>query len=145
MSGAADPALVIKAARAWVGTGYHHQASLRGAGCDCLGLWRGVWRELVGPEVFEMPAYSLDWGELGARELLRDGLAPHMIAVDGAPLPGDVVLFRMRSWAIAKHLGILVAADRMVHAHARLGVIEQAVTQPWWRRAAFVFRFPDKG
>ena len=28
----------------WIGTPYRHQASLKGVGCDCLGLVRGVWR-----------------------------------------------------------------------------------------------------
>ncbi len=38
---------IVAAARAWVGTPYHHQASVKGAGCDCLGLIRGIWRELA--------------------------------------------------------------------------------------------------
>ena len=46
----ADPTRVISVARSWLGTPYHDQASLRGVGCDCLGLARGVWREVVGPE-----------------------------------------------------------------------------------------------
>lgn len=37
---------VIAAARSWLGTPYHHQASRKGVGCDCLGLIRGIWREL---------------------------------------------------------------------------------------------------
>ena len=63
----ADPGRVIAAARAWIGTPYHDQASLRGAGCDCLGLARGIWREIVGPEPFELPAYGRGWGETGDR------------------------------------------------------------------------------
>ena len=31
------------AAIRWLGTPYHHQASVRGAGCDCLGLIRGIY------------------------------------------------------------------------------------------------------
>jgi len=46
----ADPEAVIAAARAWLGTPYHNQASLRGVGCDCLGLARGVGRDVVGAE-----------------------------------------------------------------------------------------------
>ena len=46
----ADPERVIGAARHWLGTPYHDQASLHGVGCDCLGLVRGVWRGLYGPE-----------------------------------------------------------------------------------------------
>ena len=69
----ADPERVIAAARGWLGTPYHDQASLRGVGCDCLGLARGVWREVVGPEPFPIPAYSRDWGETGPREVLAEG------------------------------------------------------------------------
>jgi len=66
---AASRERVIVAARAWLGTPYHDQASLKGVGCDCLGLARGVWREVVGPEPFPIPAYSRDWGETGPREV----------------------------------------------------------------------------
>ena len=69
----ADPARVISAARSWLGTPYHDQASLRGVGCDCLGLARGVWREVIGPEPFPIPPYSRDWGESGPREVLAEG------------------------------------------------------------------------
>ena len=61
---------VIAAARRWLGTPYRHQASTMGAGCDCLGLIRGVWREVLGPEPELPPAYSQMWGELGQDELL---------------------------------------------------------------------------
>lgn len=67
---AAKPQRVIKVARSWLGTPYHDQASLRGVGCDCLGLARGVWREVVGPEPFPIPPYSRDWGETVPREVL---------------------------------------------------------------------------
>ena len=66
----ADPARVVAVARSWLGTPYHDQASLRSVGCDCLGLARGVWREVVGPEPFPIPPYSRDWGETGPREVL---------------------------------------------------------------------------
>ena len=57
---------VVSAARGWLGTPYHDQASVRGVGCDCLGLVRGVWRDLHGPEPMPIPPYSRDWGETGA-------------------------------------------------------------------------------
>ena len=76
----ADPARVIAMARSWLGTPYHDQASLRGVGCDCLGLARGVWRDVVGPEPFPILPYSRDWGETGPREVLAEGARRMMIA-----------------------------------------------------------------
>jgi len=141
----ADPARVIAIARSWLGTPYHDQASLRGVGCDCLGLARGVWREVVGPEPFPIPPYSRDWGETGPREVLADGARRMMTEVEPAAAgPGALVLFRMKPRAIAKHVGILTSADTFLHAYERLGVIEEPLTPSWRRRIAFVFLFPQR-
>lgn len=137
---AADPHRVIVAARGWLGTPYHDQASLKGVGCDCLGLARGVWREVVGDEPFPIPPYSRDWGETGTREVLAEGARRMMIEVEPCDAgPGALVLFRMRTGAIAKHVGILTAPDRFIHAYERLGVIEEPLTSTWRRRIAFAF------
>ncbi len=124
-----------------------HQASVRGAGTDCLGLLRGVWREVMGPEPVSVPAYSADWAEAGGREELlaagRMWLVPKPAAEAEA---GDVILFRMRDGAVAKHLGIQsVAGDgaRFVHAYAGHGVLESPLSEPWARRIAARFRFPE--
>ena len=144
----ADPSIVIAAARGWRGTPYHDQASLRGVGCDCLGLARGVWREVVGPEPFPIPPYSRDWGECGPRELLAEGARKMMIEVPvadaraGSAPPGALLLFRMMPRAIAKHVGILTGPVSFIHAYERLGVIEQPLSPAWQRRIAFAFLFP---
>ncbi len=141
---AADPQRVVATSRRWLGTPYHDQASRRGAGCDCLGLIRGVWRELLGPESVPVPAYSRDWGETGRDEVLAEAANRVLIRIglDQAG-PGAVVLFRMRSGAIVKHCGILTAPDRFIHAYERLGVIEEVLTTAWRRRIAFAFLFPE--
>ena len=140
----ADPKAVIAAARAWLGTPYHDQASLRGVGCDCLGLARGVWRDLVGAEPQLIPPYSRDWGETGVREVLAEGARTMMIEIPVGQIgPGALVLFRMAPRAIAKHVGILTAPDHFIHAYDRLGVIEEALTTAWSRRVAFAFWFPS--
>ena len=140
---ASNPDRVITAARAWLGTPYHDQASLKGVGCDCLGLARGVWREVVGPEPFPIPPYSRDWGEIGPREALAEGARAMMIELSPAEAgPGALVLFRMMPRASAKHVGILTNSATFLHAYEGLGVIEEPLTQVWRRRIAFAFFFP---
>jgi len=139
----ADPRSVIAAARGWLGTPYHDQASVKGVGCDCLGLARGIWREVVGSETLPVPPYSRDWGEIGSREVLAENAGRVMIRIDPAEAgPGAVVLFRMRAGAIVKHIGILTGEGTFVHSYERLGVIEEPLTIAWRRRIAFAFRFP---
>jgi NlpC/P60 family putative phage cell wall peptidase len=139
----ADPARVVAAARGWLGTPYHDQASVKGVGCDCLGLVRGVWREVVGAEPLEVPPYSRDWGEVGRREVLAEAAATVMLPGDPARLePGMLLLFRMRRSAVAKHCGIVTALGRFLHGYERLGVIEEPLTEAWQRRVAFAFHFP---
>lgn len=134
---------VVSAARSWIGTPYHHQASLKGVGCDCLGLLRGVWREVVGPEPEAPPAYRADWAEAGGRETLLQAAARHLVpAAPETAGAGDVLVFRWRDHLPAKHCAILTGADSMVHAHDGARVTEVAVA-PWWsRRIAGAFRFP---
>jgi NlpC/P60 family putative phage cell wall peptidase len=143
------PARIVKATRRWIGTPYHDQASVRGVGCDCLGLLRGVWRDIVGPEPIPIPPYGRDWGETGPVEVLAEAARVAMIELDVADArTGDVVLFRMRSGAIAKHCGILSGKDRsgrphrFIHAYERTGVIEEHLTAAWQRKFAYAFRFP---
>jgi len=135
--------LIVAEARSWIGTPYRHQASLKGVGCDCLGLVRGVWRAFHGAEPEAMPAYSRDWAEAARRETLAEAGARHLVAVAREAMqPGDVLLFRWRAGLVAKHAAILTSDAAMVHAHDGAAVAEVAFA-PWWRRrVAFVFRFP---
>ncbi|MEL6531719.1 MAG: NlpC/P60 family protein [Pseudomonadota bacterium] len=139
---------VVKAARSWLGTPYRHQASCRGAGCDCLGLIRGVWRDCFGDEPEATPPYSMDWSEPSGRELLWDAAGRHLqIQPISHVAPGDVLLFRMRSGAVAKHLGIQAKTGPLptfIHAYSGHGVVESSLSSPWARRIVARFRFPER-
>jgi NlpC/P60 family putative phage cell wall peptidase len=145
---------VVDEARGWIGTPYQHQASCRGAGCDCLGLIRGIWRMLFGREPELPPAYSMDWSEPQGDERLWAAALAHLQAkpLDMAAA-GDVLLFRMRTGAVAKHLGVQsqmtssasgAGALRagFIHAYSGRGVVESALTRPWQRRIVARFSFP---
>ena len=60
---------ILCEARRWIGTPYRHQGSCRGAGCDCLGLVRGVWRAIHGTEPEAPPPYNRDWAEADAHHV----------------------------------------------------------------------------
>lgn len=138
---------VVDAASRWIGTPYVHQASAIGAGSDCLGLLRGVWREVYGAEPEAVPAYSMDWSEPQGEERLWAAATRHLYARPlGDFAVGDVVLFRMRAGSVAKHLGVIAKvhkAPSFIHAYSGHGVVESPLSQPWRRRIVARFEFPD--
>lgn len=132
---------IVEEARRWIGTPYFHQASTLGAGCDCLGLLRGVWRHVYRTEP-EVPVYTADWDEVAKRDVLQDAARQFLDEVPDL-VPGRVILFRMRQGAVAKHLGICSGPDSFIHAYSGHGVVESRLTAPWKRRIVGVFAFPN--
>ena len=139
---------VVDTARLWIGTPYRHQASAKGAGADCLGLIRGVWRELYGEEPAEVPAYTADWSEPHGEEALLAASEQYLRRQASAHwVPGTVLLFRMRETGLAKHLGILSeagTAPKFIHAYSGHCVVESALSAPWRRRVVGWFAFPER-
>lgn len=137
---------LVAEARTWIGTPYRHQASLKGVGCDCLGLLRGVWRGVLGDEPEAPPPYAAGWAEAAdGADPLVEAARRHLLAIgrDAEPGSGDVLLFAFRAHLPAKHCAVATGAGTMIHAHDGAVVTEVAIT-PWWRRhLAHVFRFPD--
>jgi len=137
-----------RAARRWIGTPYRHQASCRGAGCDCLGPVRGIWRDILGHEPEVPPPYSMDWSEPSRDEVLWRAATRHLVARPlDSEAPGDVLLFRMREGAVAKHLGIaghVGEAASFIHAYSDHAVLESPLTPPWRARIVARFSFPQE-
>ena len=148
-STAARRSEIVEAARGWLGTPYRHQASCMGAGADCLGLIRGVWRETVGTEPEHPPAYTPDWAEARGGERLMAAALRHMKRVLPEDTgPGDVLLFRMIERGPAKHAAILVSPSieqgTILHAYSGHSVCETRLTPAWTRRLVAAFQFPDR-
>lgn len=88
-----------------------------------------------------MPPYSPAWAEACGRETLIEGAARHFVQVR-EPRPGDVLAFRWKQGAPAKHVGVCTG-DAFVHAYDSAGrVLEGALAPMWRRRLAAVFQFP---
>ena len=139
---------VVKAAQGWIGTPYRHQASCKGAGADCLGLLRGVWREILGQEPEQPPAYTMDWSEPQGEERLWKAAMRHLTPTAADNEIGQILLFRMRPECVAKHLGLLTEVGqggKFIHAYSGHGVVESALTEAWRRRLVARFDFPLEG
>ena len=95
-----------------------------------------------------MPSYSHDWSEPQGREDLWAAAQAVLIERDmEANTEGDVLLFRMRDGAVAKHLGIATTRANwpgFVHAYSGHGVVESALSAPWKRRIVARFSFPER-
>jgi NlpC/P60 family putative phage cell wall peptidase len=130
---------IVEAARGWVRTPYRHRAAVRGVGCDCIGLLRGVWAEVIGAAP-ELPPYRADWRD-GAHSAELRGLAERWL-VPAEIAPGAVLLFRIGAGMAPRHCGIFVGEGRFVHAQERLGVVEGNLTEGWARRVVAVLAFP---
>ena len=139
---------IVAAARGWIGTPYIHQASAKGAGTDCLGLLRGVWRDVLGAEPETPPAYSMDWSEPSGDEQLWAAARRHLIPKQlNDEAPGDILLFRMRAGSVAKHVGVaggVGANASFIHAYSGHAVVESPLSTPWRRRIVARFSFPEE-
>ena len=143
-----QPERIIAEARQWIGTPYVHQMAAKHAGCDCLGLVRGVWRAVKGAEPERPPAYSQDWSEPQGEERLWDAAGRHLVrkSLHDAAL-GDVILFRMKDGSVAKHLGIQSDTGQgpyFIHAYSGHGVVESPLSAPGARRIVARFEFPTE-
>ena len=143
-----DADSVIVAARRWIGTPYHRRGCKRGSGADCLGLLRGIWADLYGTCVGDIPVYSDDWLETGRRDLLIERLDQTLEARTVSPLlPGHVLAFRFGRNNLSKHVGIVSAlggSPKFIHAYCRFGVVETTLDPTWQRRISAQFAFPAR-
>lgn len=136
-------ARIVEIARGWIGTPYHHQASCKGVGADCLGLVRGVYRDVMGRDADVTANYTRDWAEASGVETMLAGASSHLDQIDVRDVQaGDVIVFRLRHGCVAKHAAIVATQATMIHAMEGCTVSEVALS-PWWRRhIAGAFRFP---
>lgn len=146
----AEAALVVAAARDWLGTPYRHQASCKNAGTDCLGLVRGVYRTICGCEPEAVPPYAIT-PQAHEGEALLHAAQRHLLVLPGKlhvdaradnVAAGEVLLFRLQSGLPIRHCAIALGNGSMIHAMVGLAVCEVPLTRWWLRHCAARFVFP---
>ena len=130
-------AAMVAAARACLGTPFHHQGRLPGVGLDCIGLIV-VAASAAGYEI----ADATDYARQPEEGRLLAGLSANGLTASGAAQAGDVLLFRFDGGP--RHAALMTGEDRMIHAFAPVGqVVETGMGDFWRRRLCGAFRFPD--
>ncbi len=138
---------IVKQAREWIGTPFHHQARLKGKGCDCLGLVVGVVDELelkdkkgVKLAAYDEVTYSREPDGAYLTEKLTGLLFE--VPVEEARA-GDLGLFKVRE--NPQHLAILSDYEGtlgMIHSFAPARrVVEHRLDDDWKLRILKVFRW----
>jgi len=139
--------LIVAQARTWIGTPFHHQARLKGKGCDCLGLIVGVVDELglkdrngVRLAAYDEVTYSKEPdGAYLAQKLT--GLLKEVPVAEACA--GDFGLFKVRE--NPQHLAIFSdyeGALGMIHCYAQARrVVEHRLDDDWKSRLIKVYRW----
>jgi NlpC/P60 family putative phage cell wall peptidase len=106
---------VAAEARAWLGTPFRWQASVKGVGCDCKGLLWGVARELGFPEAESLYAKVADYSPTRPvpSALLKEGIAAIFDPVEEMQ-PGDILLLKVGGRP--SHIAIYSGEGRAIHA-----------------------------
>ncbi|MBX9726212.1 MAG: C40 family peptidase [Rickettsiales bacterium] len=138
---------IVVRARTWLGTPFHHQARLKGKGCDCLGLIIGVVDELGLKDAhgrllsaYDEITYPKEPDGAYLIEKLT-GLLDEVPIADARA--GDLALFKVRE--NPQHLAILSDYDNtlgMIHSFApSRRVVEHRLDDDWKSRLLKVYRW----
>ena len=143
--------MVVRQARTWLGTPFHHQGRLKGIGVDCIGLVVGVAQELelTDDKGNLLASYDrTDYPPIPAGDSLKRPVSLHLIPLpsEGEYLLGDVLLFRF--YQDPQHVGIISELPDgelgIIHCYASIGkVVEHRLNDTWKRLIVAAFRFPQ--
>ena len=144
---------IVKQARTWIGTKYHHQGRLKASancsgGVDCIGLVIGVCDELNICDAhgellsqYDRKGYSMQPEE----EKLAQSIGAHLYSVESTKMKvGDILLFKF--WKEPQHVGIVskypTGGLGLIHCNSTSGsVVEQPLSDTWKRMITNVYRF----
>jgi cell wall-associated NlpC family hydrolase len=126
---AAQRAAIVAEARRWIGTPYHDNGDILGAGVDCGMLLVRTFLDLGLVPPFDPRPYPRDWMMHNDEEKYLGWVKENCGEVE-KPKPGDIAVFRFgRCYS---HGGVITGVDplTLVHAYALAQVvIEEGIAQ----------------
>jgi cell wall-associated NlpC family hydrolase len=108
---------LVEEAKSWIGTPYHHEARVKGAGVDCGMLLLEVFERVgLAPHVVPMH-YGPDFMMNRSEEWYVGLIMVYADEIFSPPyFPGDVIV--MKNGRIFSHGGIVIEWPLIVHASA---------------------------
>lgn len=104
---------IVSEALGWLGTPYHHEADVKGAGVDCAMLLVRVFHAAGLIPAIDPRPYPADWMLHRDEERYLGWVSQYGDQVE-SPQPGDLVVYKVgRCYS---HAGIVVAWPEIVHA-----------------------------
>lgn len=108
---------VCRIARSWLGTPYHHQAAIKGAGVDCAMFIKSVFEEAGHISRTPLPDYSPQWHLHQSTELLVKRLLRQAVEIERAAVqPADIVALKFGK--THSHCAIVLEGGWPLIAHA---------------------------
>lgn len=127
---ASDRAAVIRCARTWLRTPYHHLGRVKGAGVDCAMLLAEIYAEAGLVPALDIPHYPPDWHLHRDAECYLGVLLDHAVEIAGPPAPADIALWRFGR--CFSHGAIVVDWPIVVHAYLGRGCVLEDVDKAEW-------------
>ena len=122
---------IVRVAKTWLRTPYHHMAKVKGCGADCAMFPLAVYQECgVIPADFTPEPYSMQWHLHHSEEIYLKTIEPFTVETTGLsgvtsgrpwkPLPADFVVFKFgRAFS---HGAIVVEWPLIIHSYIPHGV-----------------------
>lgn len=112
--------MIVDEAMDWMGTPYAYGNSDKGRGTDCSGMVLAVYRDVAG---VMLPRNSAQQAEF-SRSIRKKDVKT-----------GDLVFFATgKNPDRVSHVGIMLDADRFIHASSTKGVVISSVSSPYYVR-----------
>lgn len=137
---------IIAEAREWIGTPYHHQAMLKGVGCDCVGFVVGVGIRSGALDITDndIKSYS-GYGRVPNPSHMRKHMERFLVETD-EPEIGDIIWLQWRH-NLPMHLAILSEYKErrtIIHSFRDAGgVVEHNFNDLWDNKVNSYWRFGE--
>ena len=141
-----EPQDVIDEARTWLGTRFLHQQAVKGHGCDCIGLIRGVAQAkglVIDEDIWRR---FRNYGRVPNPAHMIEALRAHLVPVDREQIQLADILYLEWRRELPTHLafvGEFQGRRTLIHALAEAGhVVEHGFVDPWPERLNSAWRLP---